>query len=298
MGFDLLPLSLSAQVAFQATLKPWYDRGYIPKALYMNGRNKTGSEVMADARRVVMNDPFSEWGPGLDKANADAADFMINFANIATVSVTFAIPPALKDVALRLLRIMSDLFGFCNRGEKCNRFDEEIAPLASASYEAQKKEAVSLSLRERYEFSTRALGVLVHFLWAFFWQEEFLDIPGVSDIIQLQETNFLAGLLMRPINGILNSFQGPYGSLVTEALPQFQTHTDEVYPGATKCSRSFSAHAKWHEISANALTRFWLLGVDLQRLMTKEGLLSGPTASMYESIVSTVTNIAHDEDSL
>jgi hypothetical protein len=293
--FDMLPNSLISQVAMQAALKPWYDKGYIPKALYLNDRNKTGSEVMAEVRRFVVHEQISDWGPFLSKTQAEAADFPSNLELITTAVIALAVPPAFQDhVALPVLKTIGKVLG-CPDSD----FVEKISPMAKALYLAQEKEHVSISWHDRFELATRGLGVLVHFAWSFVWQEEiFRGVNVVDEVTQSQGANFLAGVFMRPINAVLNNLQGPYGTLVTEALPSFQNDADQQYPGGKKCSRSFSAHSKFHAVAANALVRLWLLAVDVRRIIEKEGLTPGPSTSMYESVVSSFAEAGMDEEVL
>ena len=130
-------------------------------------------------------------------------------------------------VVLNLPQEVQDFFN--------NKYSPEIIPLLAEN---------SISIFESIDLFISFAGMLIKIGWAFLWQEQYSPpiIKGMYNHFGLM----LARAVTPELNRLASYLDGIYN---TEADVVFNT---EIYPGARYCNAQ-SAHALWHQQSANGL---------------------------------------------
>merc|ERR1712050_785142 len=94
------------------------------------------------------------------------------------------------------------------------------------------------SYGQRFQLGKRFIGIMLKFGFSIFYQEDMVVFDHTSAL------NKLGAALMPDLNALADWISG------FDNLPPVRDG-DDIYPGSRWCRPADTAHAKWHEESAN-----------------------------------------------
>lgn len=180
--------------------------------------------------------PVTEWAEVLDTCDIPHVYF-ITFAAIISTVFSIMLPFAIVEPIIN---------GLCSV-----LIPKDSADFIKDEYLPALKPAVAnikVSLKDKLDVAKKLVGMAIKILYAFLWQEFFVPLPFLYHSVALH----IGAWFSVPLNNFASNLSG---------FPQtdkYVTSGKNLYPGQDKC-RVSSAHALWHEESANGFLEIVLL---------------------------------------
>ena len=205
-------------------------------------RNASAVEYSRRAAAVVTERPVRDWLPPLGAMLEDEVPWYLrSCGTILSTVFTLALP---DPIGMFIIKLIANSITGPGAGAK-----EEVAFLEQRFLPELRlrlaEAGVKLTVRERVRLLRECLGFLTKMMYAFSWQEELW--PGFW--IPLKVTNRFGGRSEPYVNSFGNALSGLRYSADGETVQK----CDHVYPGDSWCRTAPQPHAKWHEMSGNAL---------------------------------------------
>ena len=185
---------------------------------------------MEELAQGFKDKPVSDWGEIIDTAEYPH-EYMMTFAAMISLVFGLCFP---WPVTVFLIDKLA--YALIPRANADFIVDSYLPELRAAT------ESISLSTKTKRTLLAKFTGMLMKIIWAFLWQEKFVNFP----------------ILYHPVTLSLGAALTPHWNGLSTWLSGFaQTDASinemkNVYPGDSHC-RTFSPHSLWHEESANGL---------------------------------------------
>lgn len=198
-------------------------------------RSMTAIEASNYVSNVFRTKPTSEWA--LELEELDVPDFYTTIVLFFMVSMNVVFPSGqTTDILGGLLDDVADTLNL-NGAIQLGPLKDDYLPILNGLVAN-----LNLSAENKFILFRQLAGVLSKFIFSMLWVGYIFEIPLFQDPL----TNAIAPEIMPPLVSLFNLITG-----FEHVDDDFQAFRD-LYPGDGHC-RGTVPHAKWHEMSANAL---------------------------------------------
>ena len=227
--FDNLMISIISYLGHQQMIDNLPYKSNMIKELQNEPRSMNSTQLLDNITNTIALEPVPEWGKALDLGDYPK-DYFQNFGAIVSNMACFMLPGFVASQAIQLIATI---------------LPKDKAAWVTQQYLPEILKATkhnTMPIKARVSIAVKTVGVLVKIIYAFLFQEQFLNVPGFQTPLAIQ------------IGAVLV----PWATALADNLTGF-TQTDQlvndsvnVYPGQPHC-KSDQGHSIWHEVSANGL---------------------------------------------
>lgn len=234
-SFDNNMIAVISYLAHQASVS------YLPASsvlteLSSTPRTKTGIQVSDDLTTMFYEKKVDEWAEVLDTCDIPH-EYYITFAAIFSTVSSVMFPWLVVE------HLINGLCGFLIPPADAAFIKNEYLPALKPAVAN-----IKVSSSDVMDLAKKVAGVLIKIAYAFVWQEFFVPLPFLYNSLGLH----IGAWLSVPINHFASELSG------YPQTDKYVTSGKNLYPGQDKCKVS-SAHALWHEESANGFLEIVLL---------------------------------------
>lgn len=252
-SFDNNMIAVIAYLAHQISVNSLPGNSSVLKQLSSTPRTKNGIDVSEELVKMFSEKPVPEWAEILDTADLPHV-FFITFAALLSTVGGLLLPWFVNYFIIDKLAyaIIPTLPG-ASTADADFVVKEYLPELQTAIAN------VKLTHEDSKHIAYRFIGMIMKILYAFLWQEFFIPLTWLYNDVGVG----LGAKFMLDWNDLANRISG------TPQTDDNVTTATNVYPGDSKC-RGDSAHALWHEESANGLLEIVFLADFVNSVLIKK----------------------------